>query len=103
MTRLRDRPLLLAALLLPTAVAAQEAAAPPDDCTGFPGASATMACFAALDIDGNGALSALEAAALPRLQGRFDELDTDADGALGPSEFQGELHTPSQLGGGKGV
>ncbi|WP_058555615.1 hypothetical protein [Thiohalocapsa sp. ML1] len=59
-------------------------------------------CFAALDIDGNGALSKQEAAALPRLAGYFDELDADADGELGPSEFQGELNTPSQLGGGEG-
>jgi hypothetical protein len=103
MTRAGRRPCLLAALLLPTAAVAVEPAAPPGDCLGFPGASATMACFAALDIDGNGALSRQEAAALPRLAGHFDELDADADGELGPSEFQGELHTPSQLGGGKGM
>ena len=67
------------------------------------GVSATMACYAALDTDGNAALSPAETDALPRLRGRFSELDLDGSGALSPKEFQADLHTPSKLGGGKGV
>jgi len=67
------------------------------------GESATMACYGALDIDGDGALSPGEAAALPRLRGRFQDLDLDGNGILGPEEFQAGRHTPAQRGGGKGV
>jgi len=98
------------AALLPGAVMAQGTPAPPDACrfeaagAAAPrGASATMACYAALDTNGDGALQPQEASALPRLQGRFDELDADGSGALSPDEFQGALTTPAQRGGGKGV
>jgi hypothetical protein len=56
-----------------------------------------------LDTDGDAALSPAEADALPRLRGRFNALDVDGSSALSPKEFQADLHTPSQLGGGKGV
>jgi hypothetical protein len=103
-----DRPVLLAALLALTGgLATADPAAPPDECRfeaeAPTGASATMACFAALDTNGDGELSKLEAMALPRLEGSFQELDADASGALSPEELQAALHTPSQRGGGKGV
>ncbi len=79
----------------------------PDDCQfkrdAVPGMSATMACYEALDRNGDGALAPDEAAALPRLQGRFSTLDRDDNGLLSPDEFQAEMTTPAQRAGGKGV
>jgi len=98
----------IAALLLTMAgTGVGGAAAVPDDCRIEPGdiagESATMACYEALDQNGDGALSPDEVSALPRLQDRFDELDRDDSGALSPDEFQADRHTPAQRGGGKGV
>ncbi|MCF7989574.1 MAG: hypothetical protein K9M02_03935 [Thiohalocapsa sp.] len=79
----------------------------PEACAPFEqgifGETATMACFGALDTDGDAALSADEARALPRLQGHFEAMDADGNGLLSPDEFQGLRHTPAQRGGGKGV
>jgi hypothetical protein len=101
------RGLLIGLLLLPGPCLAGDTESVPDACrlgdVATMETSATMACYAALDTDGDAALSPAEADALPRLRGRFDELDVDGSGALGPAEFQADLHTPSQLGGGKGI
>lgn len=79
----------------------------PDACRfeqgDIPGETATMACFGALDENGDGSLSPAEAAALPRLEGRVSDLDRDNNGLLSPDEFQAEMTTPAQRGGGKGV
>jgi hypothetical protein len=94
-------------LLLAGGVHAGDAAQVPDDCRLEPGnirgETATMACYEALDSNSDGSLSESEAAALPRLQGRFQSLDADGSGALSPDEFQAGRHTPAQRGGGKGV
>lgn len=100
------RSLLITAMTLTTTLANAEKMAP-DDCRfqqgEVPGDSATMACYAALDRDGDGALTADEAAALPRLQGRTDTLDSDGNGLLSADEFQAGMTTPAQRAGGKGV
>lgn len=100
------RSALIVAMTMTTTLANAGTAAP-EDCRftadRVPGESATMACYAALDRNGDGALSADEAAALPRLQDRIGELDRDDNGLLSPDEFQAELTTPAQRGGGKGV
>lgn len=79
----------------------------PDECQleqgAIPGKSATMACYAALDHDGDGALTADEASALPRLANRIEALDRDGSGTLSPDEFQAEMTTPAQRAGGKGI
>jgi hypothetical protein len=102
-----SRCLLVGLLLLPGLCLAGDPESVPEACRlagdASLGVSATMACYAALDTDGDAALSPAEADALPRLRGRFNELDVDGSGALSPKEFQADLHTPSQLGGGKGV
>ncbi|WP_102797781.1 EF-hand domain-containing protein [Bowmanella denitrificans] len=51
------------------------------------GAFATSDLFAALDKDGNGAISKAEAAAESRLAAVFDEYDTDGDGQISRAEF----------------
>jgi len=93
--------------LLAGPLVAGETTAPPDDCRfdteGPTGGSATMACYAALDSNGDGALSKVEAGALPRVHGQFEILDADDSGALSPDEFQAGRHTPAQRGGAKGV
>ncbi|WP_295882856.1 hypothetical protein [uncultured Thiohalocapsa sp.] len=98
---------LPAAALLPAALLAAGPNAVPEDCrfdaAAAQGATATMACYAALDTNGDGSLSQQEAQVLPRLDGRFDTLDADGSGLLSPDEFQGGVHSPSQRGGGKGV
>ncbi|MBN7818614.1 EF-hand domain-containing protein [Bowmanella yangjiangensis] len=43
--------------------------------------------FAALDKDGNGALSKEEASAESRLAAAFDEIDSDGDGQISRAEF----------------
>lgn len=48
----------------------------------------SMACFARLDADGDGALSQDEAALLPALAGRLAELDSDRSGQLSPAELK---------------
>jgi hypothetical protein len=63
---------------------------------------AAMACMGALDRDGDGALSPQEARVLPRISGRFAELDTDGNGLLGPGEFQGGLVSPAERAGALG-
>lgn len=97
---------LIAAMTMTTTLASAGSSAP-EDCQftddQVPGESATMACYAALDRDGDGALSPDEAAALPRIQDRIGELDRDDNGLLSADEFQAEMATPAQRGGGKGV
>jgi hypothetical protein len=92
----------LLGLVLCAPVAAVEL---PDGCvfTDSPGQDATLACYADLDTDGDGALSPAEAEVLPRIQGRFEALDADGNGQLSPAEFQGDQTTPPQRGGAKGV
>jgi hypothetical protein len=98
-------PLAAALVLMPAATAV--GAEVPEECRfeadAPKGAAATMACYAALNTDDASGLSAAEAGVLPRLRGRFAELDADASGALSPDEFQAGLHTPAQRGGGKGI
>lgn len=100
------RSLLITAITMTTTLATAGATAP-DDCRfkqgEVPGESATMACYAALDRNGDGALTADEAAALPRLQGRTETVDSDGNGLLSPDEFQAGMTTPAQRAGGKGV
>jgi hypothetical protein len=105
----RGRALLLLTVLLAAAGAGHtgEGDSVPDACRiepgSIPGDAATMACYEALDTNGDAALSEQEAAVLPRLQGRFDVLDRDGSGQLSPDEFQAGQSTPAQRGGGKGV
>ena len=44
--------------------------------------------FAAADVDGDGALDRREAAALPRIAGKFDRIDTNADGVVSRGEIE---------------
>ena len=80
----------------PAATTASRAAAPtrPGDAnysfgpgTGNPSKAATTA-FNRADADKNGKLSEKEAAQLPAIANRFQELDKDKDGALSPAEFE---------------
>ncbi|MGD2083995.1 MAG: hypothetical protein PVF91_13615 [Chromatiales bacterium] len=64
-----------------------------------PSQDRAMACMAALDLDGDGALSPREAGVLPRLSGRFAELDGDGNGVLSPGEFQGDGVSPAERAG----
>ncbi|MBK1705223.1 hypothetical protein [Halochromatium glycolicum] len=101
-----SRSILIAATAL-TGTLSHAGTAVPDDCRfeqgEVPGASATMACYEALDQNGDGALANGEAAALPRLENRLDGLDRDGNGTLSPDEFQAGMTTPAQRAGGKGV
>jgi len=104
---LRLAPVLVLTVGLGPGAAAAEHGSVPDDCRiepgGIAGEAATMACYEALDLNGDAALSPEESAALPRLDGRFEELDADGNGLLSPDEFQADLQTPAQRGGGKGI
>ncbi|GAB3028398.1 EF-hand domain-containing protein [Bowmanella dokdonensis] len=51
------------------------------------GAFAAGDLFSTLDKDGNGSLSATEAAAESRLSANFDKYDTDGNGEISRSEF----------------
>lgn len=104
------RALIIALSTIPlsmTTALANAGTNPPADCQfkpgEVPGMSATMACYGALDRNGDGALAPDEATALPRLQDRFSDLDRDENGLLSPDEFQAEMKTPAQRAGGKGV
>ncbi len=100
------RSALITAITMTTTLANAGTTAP-EDCQfkqgEVPGLSATMACYAALDRNGDGALAPDEATVLPRLQDRFSTLDRDDNGLLSPDEFQAEMTTPAQRAGGKGV
>ena len=58
-----------------------------------PGADAAAA-FKKIDTDGDGKLSKAEAAALPAISARFDELDADRDTFLSMAEFSAGLAAP---------
>jgi hypothetical protein len=99
--------LLIATSTLALAPPAHAGSSVPNDCRfaqgDVPGESATMACYEALDRDGDGSLSPGEAAALPRLGERTLGFDQDGNGKLSPDEFQTGMSTPAQRSGGKGV
>lgn len=58
-----------------------------------PGADATAA-FMKADANGDGKLSKAEAASLPAIASRFDELDADKDSFLSMTEFSTGLTAP---------
>jgi Ca2+-binding EF-hand superfamily protein len=74
----------LAVTLAALPVAAQQAQAP----------SAGEAAFKRADANGDGKLSKAEAARLPSIAAKFDELDKDKDGALTMAEFMAGYEAP---------
>lgn len=61
--------------------------------TGAPGADAAAA-FKKADANGDGKLTKAEAASLPAIAARFDELDADKDTFLSVAEFSVGLAAP---------
>jgi hypothetical protein len=59
-----------------------------------PAASAGEAAFKRADANGDGKLSKEEAARLPAIAAKFDELDKDKDGTLSLSEFMAGYEAP---------
>lgn len=59
----------------------------PNFTTG-PGQSSTAEAFKRADVNADGKLSAQEAATLPAIANRFQQLDTDHDGSLSRTEFE---------------
>ena len=53
-----------------------------------------------IDANGDGVIDRAEAAKVPRLAARFDQLDTDKDGRLSASERPQRMH--GKRGGGRG-
>lgn len=49
--------------------------------------------FKRADVNGDGKLSKEEAARLPAISARFDELDTSKDGFIAPEEFFAVVYT----------
>jgi nucleoid-associated protein YgaU len=87
MTRTRKLYLPAAAAALAVAlasmpIAAQQATSPAE------------AAFKRADANGDGKLSKEEAARLPAIAAKFDELDKDKDGALSMSEFMAGYEAP---------
>jgi hypothetical protein len=74
----------LAVSLATLPLAAQQARAP----------TAGEAAFKRADANGDGKLSKEEAARLPAIAAKFDELDKDKDGALSMSEFMAGYEAP---------
>lgn len=104
MTRLRPLTALAAlAAALPLLAAAQAPTEPPPAPTMPPATSApapstkpqrlSSSKFQQVDSNGDGTISREEAAAAPQLSGRFDELDTDRDGRVTPTELKGYAKT----------
>lgn len=102
----------LAALLGATVVAVLSGCSPAEDVDALPvgcdfgdspSQDASMSCYEDLDTDGDGTLSRREIDRLPRTRDRFEELDADASGEVGPKEFQDGIRTLLQRAGGKGV
>jgi hypothetical protein len=78
--------LLLAAVLLPSALHAQSASA-----------ALAEARFKAADADRNGKLSKAEAkAGMPRIHANFDRIDTDKDGFVTLAEIRAALVAAEQ-------
>lgn len=79
---------ILAVLLGALAISAQAqgTATPSTDST--PAASGTTAAFTRADSNSDGKLTKQEAARLPAIASRFDELDKDKDGMLTSAEFE---------------
>jgi Ca2+-binding EF-hand superfamily protein len=74
----------LAALLLPSVAAAQKA--PPQD-------TSPQALFVRIDTDSDGKVSRDEAARMPSVATRWEELDKNKDGALSREEFVAGFRT----------
>jgi hypothetical protein len=74
----------LAALLLPSVAAAQKA--PPQD-------ASPQALFARIDTNSDGKVSKDEAARMPGVATRWEELDKNKDGALSREEFVAGFRT----------
>ena len=84
--RLQVRHILAVSLgALAIAAQAQGTAAPSADST--PAANSTTAAFTRADSNADGKLTKQEAARLPAIASRFDELDKDKDGVLTSAEF----------------
>ena len=77
--------LALAALLAPTFGAAQKAAPPQD--------TSPQALFARIDTNSDGKVSKDEAARLPSVATRWEELDKNKDGSLSREEFVAGFRT----------
>jgi EF hand len=73
------------AMLLAAALPAQAQSAAPA------GKEAAEAAFKRADANGDGKLSKDEAARLPEIAARFDELDKDKDGALSMAEYMASM------------
>jgi Ca2+-binding EF-hand superfamily protein len=76
-----------ALLLLGTTVAAQAQTDPPSQQQ----AESAEKAFKRADANGDGKLSKAEAARLPAIAERFDEIDKDKDGFLSMAEFMAAL------------
>jgi hypothetical protein len=74
----------LAALLLPSVAAAQKA--PPQD-------TSPQALFARIDTNSDGRVSRDEAARMPGVATRWEELDKNKDGSLSREEFVAGFRT----------
>lgn len=64
---------------------AQGTAAPAET---MPETNATAAAFTRADANGDGKLTRQEAARMPAIAAKFDELDMDKDGVLSTAEFE---------------
>jgi EF hand len=85
----------IASAPLIAAFAAAAALALSGPAVGQPAAPAdAAAAFKKADVDGDGRLSKAEAASLPAISARFDELDTDKNSFLSMSEFSAGLAAP---------
>jgi Ca2+-binding EF-hand superfamily protein len=79
---------------IPVAAAAMALMATPHFATAQTSAAAGEAAFKRADANGDGKLSKEEAARLPAIAAKFDELDKDKDGALSMAEFMAGFETP---------
>ena len=89
-------PTAFGAVLLAGASVAAFAQSPP--APGEPSARARLAveaAFSRADVNGDGRLSRDEAAHLPAIALKFDDLDTNKDGFLSMEEFSAVLNTPA--------
>ncbi|WP_040329523.1 calcium-binding protein [Acidovorax delafieldii] len=60
----------------------------PNVTTGPSMGNSTASAFERADVNADGKLSAQEAATLPAIANRFQQLDTDHDGSLSRTEFE---------------